>query len=409
MKILAVNVGSTSLKFKLFEINKAEERLLAWGRIVDISRPSSSYSFAVEGKDQITEIIKVDDYTEAIERIIQSLSTDASSVLAGMDELAAIGFKTVHARGINEATELTDEVLARMEDYNLLAPAHNPLYIDAIRIFKSLLPAKPMIGLFEPAFHQTMPEHAYLYGVPFDWYTKHGIRRYGFHGASHRYVAQRVCQILRVPPERLKIISCHLGGSSSITAIKGGKSLDTSMGFSPQSGVIHSTRPGDLDPFVLLYLMKKNGWSVDETVEQLCKKSGLLGLSGISGDYKTLERAAEQGDTGAVRALEVFIYGIQKYIGAYLVALGGVDVIVFTGGIGEQSPYIRAEICKALGFLGIRIDSAKNASAKGESEIQTPESLARIMVVPTNEELIVARATAELLEKGKCTGANAPS
>lgn len=401
MKILAVNVGSTSLKCKLFEINKTKEQLLVWCKIVDISRPSSKCLFAVEGKDQITEIRKVNDYTEAIERIIQFLSTEASSVLPSMRELAAIGFKTVHAQGISEATELTDEVLARMEDYNLVAPAHNPPYIEAIRKFKKLLPAKPMIGLFEPAFHQTIPDHAYLYGVPFDWYEKYGIRRYGFHGASHRYVAERVAQILRVAPEQLKIISCHLGGSSSITAIKNGKSIDNSMGFSPQSGVVQSTRPGDLDPFVLLYLMKKEGWGVDETVTRLCEQSGLLGLSGTSGDCKTLEQAAEQGDARAVRALRVFIYGIQKYIGAYLVVLGGVDVIVFTGGIGEQSSYMRTEICKALGFLGIRLDTAKNASTTGEAEIHTSESLVKILVVPTNEELIVARATAELLEKRK--------
>jgi acetate kinase len=399
MKILAVNVGSTSLKCKLFEINKTEERLLAWFKIVDISRSSSKCVFAVEGKDQITEITKVSGYTEAIERAIRFLSNEASSVLPSIRELAAIGFKTVHAQGISEATELTDQVLARMEDYTIVAPTHNPPYIEAIRKFKKLLSATPMIGLFEPTFHQTMPDHAYLYGVPFDWHKKYGIRRYGFHGASHRYVAERIPQILRIAPEQLKIISCHLGGSSSITPIKNGKSIDNSMGFSPQSGVIHSTRTGDLDPFVLLYLMKKEGWSVDEMVARLCEQSGLLGLSSISGDYKTLELAAEQGDARALRALRVFVYGVQKYIGAYLVALGGVDVIAFTGGIGEQSPYVREEICKPLAFLGIQLDPVKNSSASGEAEIQTSESLARILVVPTNEELIVARATAEMLEK----------
>jgi acetate kinase len=405
MKILSINVGSTSLKFKLFEINETQDQLLAWGRITDIAQPASKCILALQDKDQITETITVSDYTEAIARMIRFLSDKASSVLPSIDELAAVGFKTVHARDVTEAVELTDEILARMEEYNTVAPAHNPPYIDAIRKCKKVLPGKPMIGLFEPTFHQTIPEHAYLYGVPFSWYQKYGIRRYGFHGASHRYVAERVPQILGLLPKGLKIISCHLGGSSSITAIQNGKSIDNSMGFSPQSGVIHSTRSGDLDPFVLLYLMKKEGWSVDEAVSKLCEQSGLLGLSGITGDCKTLEQAAGEGDERAIRAVRVFIHGIQHYIGAYLVALGGLDAIVFTGGIGEQSPFIRAEVCKPLHFLGIHLDPVKNANAAGEAEIHASESQVKILVVPTDEELIVARATAELLKKRNITNA----
>jgi acetate kinase len=401
MMILVVNVGSTSLKFKLFAITPSPRtvEILAHGKIESIGQRSSHYSFSAHSSEPIIGSKPFSDYLSAIQEMIAFLTDTRSSILSTIEQLDAVAFKTVFAGFLPDAVELTDEVLLRMEDFSIVAPAHNPPYVRAIRTFRQLLPGKPLIGLFEPAFHATIPDYAYLYAVPLDWVERYGIRRYGYHGASHRYIAERVPELLRRSPIGLKLISCHLGGSSSITAIKDGKSIDTSMGFSPQSGVPHGSRPNDLDPFAVFYVMKREGWDIDQTAQVLCKQCGLLGLSGVSAEFKDIEAAIAQGNNRAQLALNVFTYNIRKYIGAYIVALEGLDVLAFTGGIGEHSPNVRENICTGLDFLGIKLDAAKNRRASGECDVSAPDSRVRILVVPTDEELIVARAAASLLAK----------
>jgi len=403
MKILVVNVGSTSLKFKLFSF--AQERykpedVVAEGKIEGIAQQESLFKFSARNGITKEGSHTFSDYTTGIQAIIEFLTDTESDVLGSLDELNAVAFKTVHCGYVPEGALLLDQgVLQKMEEFSLVAPAHNPPYVRAIRTFKELLPEKPMIGLFEPTFHRTKPPVAVHYGIPIELQEQYGIQRYGFHGASLRFIAERVPEILGRPAEGLRLIACHLGGSSSICAIKDGKSVDTSMGFSPQSGIIHSTRPDDLDPFVVLYLMKKKNWSVDEAVEYLCKHCGLKGLSGLhSGEFKIIEQEAQQGNPRAQLAVDVFIYGVLKYIGAYIVVLGGLDVLAFTGGIGERSPYVRERICRKLEFLGLHLDTGMNRKTVGvENCISTSDSRVTILVVPTNEEFIVARAAAELL------------
>jgi acetate kinase len=425
MMILVVNVGSTSLKFKLFSIAsvKGTEELLAQGKVERIGQRTSNFEFCRRASQTVKGSKPFPDYLRAIQEMINFLTDASSSVLASVEQLDAVAFKTVHAGYVPEAVELTDEVLGRMEEFSIVAPSHNPAYIRAIRTFRQLLPERPLIGLFEPSFHNTIPDYAYLYAVPLEWVERYGIRRYGFHGASHRYIAERVPEILGRPAKGLKLISCHLGGSSSIAAIKDGASIDTSMGFSPQSGVPHGSRPNDLDPFAILYLMKKEGWDVEQTANVLCTECGLLGLSGVSAEFKDIERAIAEGNKRAELAVNVFSYNIKKYIGAYIVALGGLDALAFTGGIGERSPNLRQRVCSGLEFLGIKLDKEKNliasslchserseestrrssrgAPASGEADVSTPDSAVHILIIPTNEELIVARAAAALLEKSR--------
>jgi acetate kinase len=401
MMILVVNVGSTSLKFKLFAITPRDntQELLAHGKIESIGQSSSHFDFSSRSSKPIKGSKIFSDYLPAIQEMITFLTDTRSGVLSTIEQLDAVAFKTVFAGFLPDAVELTDEILLRMEEFSIVAPAHNPPYVRAIRTFRQLVPGKPLIGLFEPAFHATIPDYAYLYAVPLDWVERYGIRRYGYHGASHRYIAERVPELLGRKAIGLKLISCHLGGSSSITAIKDGKSIDTSMGFSPQSGVPHGSRPNDLDPFAVFYVMKKEGWGIDQMAQVLCKQCGLLGLSGVSAEFKDIEAAIAQGNKRAQLALNVFTYNIRKYIGAYIVALEGLDALAFTGGIGEHSPHVREDVCSGLEFLGIKLDAAKNRRASGECDVSAADSQVRILVVPTNEELIVARAAASLLAK----------
>lgn len=403
MKILVVNVGSTSLKFKLFSFGKEQwraEDVIAEGKLEGIGQKESAYKFlsisgfARQGKQSFN------DYGSALRMILEFLLSDESRTISRLDELDAIAFKTVHCGFVPEKAVLIDEaVLQKMEEFSLVAPSHNPPYLRAIRTFKELLPDKPLIALFEPSFHRTIPAEAVHYGLPFEWREEYRIQRYGFHGASHCYIAERTPQLLKRSAQGLRLISCHLGGSSSICAIKDGKSIDTSMGFSPQSGVIHSTRPDDVDPFVVLYLMKKKGWTPEEAMTVLCTECGLKGLSGLGGgEFKILEQEAKKGNPRAKLAVDVFIYGVRKFIGAYIVALAGLDALVFTGGIGEGSPYVRELTCRKLEFLGIHLDESKNNQPFPlEKFINTDDSAVKILVIPTNEEFIVARAAAEFL------------
>ena len=393
MNILIVNVGSTSLKYKLFVF--PEETILAQGKIERIGSKEAIVSYTASGKSDFQTIKNIPDYPRAIQQAISGLTDKTNGVIENLNQIAAIGFKTVIAKGISGTVILDESVLSAMEEYIPVAPSHNPPYINAIRSFKKLCPEIPLVGLFEPTFHQEIPEYAYQLGVPQKWVESYGIRKYGYHGASHRYIAE---QATRIIGKEYNLISCHLGGSSSLCAIKNGMSIDTSMSFSPQSGIMHANRIGDLDPFAVLYIMDQEHLTTTQMRNILCKESGLAGLSGIKGgDMRDIEKAAEQNDSRANLAIATFVYGIQKYIGAYLVALGGLDILAFTGGIGENSSLIRKQVCSPLSFLGILLDEQKNQSARGETALHSPESKSLIWVIPTNEELIVARAVREVI------------
>jgi len=395
MKILVANVGSTSFKYRLFEMDTESE--LASGRVENIGMATSRLSHRLGG-EAMTEITKpVATYPEAIRATLEFLLARGRRVLRALSELSAVAFKVVHAKGVGGTQFLTGQVLAAMEEYNLVAPAHNPPYLRAIRIFQELVPEVPCVGVFETAFHSTIPQYASAYAVPPEWSEKYGVRRYGFHGASHRFIAERVPQLLSRASPGLRIISCHLGGSSSLCAIRDGKSVDTTMGFSPQSGLPQSTRVGDLDPFAVLYVMAKERLSVGQMVERLCKGSGLLALSGFSGDMRDLQEAASRGDEKARLAIESFCYAVRRGIGALAASLEGLDVLVFTGGIGERGASIRRRVCEGLRWLGVELEEASNEVGNGERVISRSDSKVLVLVIPTNEEIIVAREAAALL------------
>jgi acetate kinase len=397
--ILIVNVGSTSFKYKLYAMEN--ETILSEGKIERVGKPDSKVIHRTKGRKKVEKIANIGDYAAAIQEMVDLLTDPEVGAVKKLKKINAVAFKTVHAKGVNDAVLINDLVVDAMEAYNGLVPAHNPPYINAIKIFKQLLPELPLVGVFETAFHRDMPETARVYGVPYEWYEKHGIRRYGFHGASHRYIAETVPKLLKkVDPQNLRIISCHLGGSSSMCAIRNGVSIDTTMGFSAQEGLVNSTRCGDLDPFVPLYMIEKQGLSVEEVRQALCKQGGLAGIAGSSGDVRDLLVKEKEGDRRAKLALDVFIYGVKKYIGAYFVALGGADAVVFTGGIGENGIEVRSRICDSdLAALGIKIDPDKNAANTPDASIAAKTSRVDVLVVPTNEELIVAREALRVLKR----------
>ncbi|MBI3735569.1 acetate/propionate family kinase [Candidatus Sumerlaeota bacterium] len=399
IRVLVVNVGSTSLKFKLIVFDAKDLRtpaaVPAEGRLEGIGRPKSVYKMTIEGKIEQGET-SLSNYDEALKKVLGALGAAGGE---GMTNLSAIGFKPVHARKVPlDAVEMDEDVLARMAEYNSVCPAHNPPVIAAVRSFRKMLPQVPCIGLFEPAFHKTLAPEVFTESVPTEWIAEFGIRKYGFHGASHRYIAERTPEYLGIPASELKIVSCHLGGSSSITAIRDGKSVETTMSFSAQSGVPQGTRCGNIDPFIPIFLMKEKGWSLDQTAEALAKKSGLLGMSGVSAEFREIEEAAKSGNSRAARAIEVYVYQVQCGIAQMTVALEGMDTLVFTGGIGERGIETRAKICSRLRHLGVELDTAKNAAANGiEAAIQSAHSRVRILVLPTNEELIIAREAAMIV------------
>ncbi len=401
IRILVVNVGSTSLKFKLFVFDPANlekaSSIPAEGRLEGIGRPKSVYKISIGGAVEQGET-SFANYDAALKKILDAL---AASGVEGLDRLSAIGFKPVHAREVPlELVEMDEDVLGRMAEYNSVCPAHNPPVIAAVRSFRAMLPDVPCVGLFEPAFHQTLPPEAYTESVPLEWIAEFGIRKYGFHGASHRYIAERAPAYLGIPASDLKIVSCHLGGSSSITAIRNGQSVETTMSFSAQSGVPQGTRCGHIDPFIPIFLMKEKGWSLEQTAEALAKKSGLLGLSGVSAEFREIEQAAKEGNDRARRAIEVYIYQVQCEIARMTIALGGINTLIFTGGIGERGADTRAAIVSRLRHLGVSMDEEKNAGAIGvESEIQSSNSRVRILVLPTDEEWIIARDAAIFLKR----------
>jgi acetate kinase len=394
MKILVCNIGSTSLKYQLFEM--PAETVLGRGRIERVGASVSPLQYGTE-RGAMEKEIPIPTYRDAVQTALDLLTSREHGCLSRLDDIAGVGFKTVLAGDVTGSVLLTDDVLAKMEEYAPVAPSHNPPYVRAIQIFRDLLPQTPLVGVFEPHFHVTMPEYASVYGIPYDWTTTLGVRRYGFHGASHHYIAERVPQLLGVPSDSLKIISCHLGGSSSICAIRAGKSLDTSMGFSAQSGLLMARRNGDFDVFAIPYLLSK-GLTLEDIFDGLSRNGGLLGISGVSEDMRDLEAAAAQGNTRAELAIEAFVYGAKKLIGSYVAALNGVDALAFTGGMGERGANVRARICRDLDALGIYLDDERNAACVGTEGVISPEEArVNVLVIPANEEIIVARETVAVI------------
>ena len=393
MKVLVANLGSTSFKYRLFDM--ADERQLARGGIERIGSPESRSTVEI-GDARRETTARVPDHAAAVRQCLEQLTDPEIGCLRDAGEVAAIGFKAVHGGSQSGVQRVTGELLAAMEDMSEVAPAHNPPYIAAMRLLSEKLPEIPLVAAFETGFHQTVPDRNRTYPAPYEWAEKYHVRRWGFHGASHRYIGTRIAEILG--RDDLRVISCHLGGSNSLCAMRGGQSVATSMGMSPQSGVPHNNRAGDFDPFAIPVIMKHTGQSLGEVLADLAERSGLLGLSGLSGDVRDLEEAAAGGNARARLALDVFTSDVRHSLGAMLTELGGADAIVFTGGIGENGVNIRTAVVGGLDELGISLDPQANAKAKGECRISTPESRTQIWVVPTNEELIVARQTKQLLE-----------
>ena len=395
MKILVANLGSTSFKYRLLDM--ADERQLARGGIERIGA-AESRCFVEIDKYQEEQTVAVPDHAVAVQKCLEQLTAAETGCLKSADEVAAIGFKAVHGGRVSGVQRVTVEILDAMEQMCQVAPAHNPPYIAAMRQLAERLPGIPLVAAFETGFHATLPDRQRYYACPYEWADTLHIKRWGFHGASHRYIAHRIAELLS--RDDLRVVSCHLGGSSSLCAIRGRKSAATSMGMSPQSGLPHNNRVGDFDPFALPVVMQATGKSLDEVLADLAERSGLLGLSGVSGDVRDLEQAAAGGHARAQLALDVFTTDIRRHLGSLLVELGGADVLVFTGGIGENGVNIRDQVCTRLEELGIRLDLAANRAARGEARISTDDSRTQIWIVPTNEELIVARQTKQLLERG---------
>ncbi len=394
MKILVANLGSTSFKYRLFDM--AGQAQLARGSVERIGSPESRCMAEIGDRRQ-ERTARVADHAEAVRQCLDQLTDPQTGCLADSSEISAIAFKAVHGGRLSGVQRVEPDVLAAMEEFADVAPAHNPPYIAAMRLLSEKLPDIPLVAVFETDFHRTIPDCNRYFAVPFDWAEKHLVRRWGFHGASHRYIAERTAEL--IGPGR-RIISCHLGGSSSLCAIRDGLSVATSMGFSAQSGLPQSNRAGDFDPFALPIIMKQTGKSLDEVLAELSGRSGLLGLSGTSGDLRDIEKSAGDGDARAKLAWDVFVAAVRHYLGAYLVELGGADAIVFTGGIGENRPAFRNAVCRDLEELGIVLDVKANESAAGEAKINAADSRVQIWIVPTNEELIVARQAAKLLSEG---------
>ena len=396
MKILVINCGSSSLKYQLF--NMDNEEVLSKGLVERIGIEGSRINHSKTGMDKIVIEASVPDHTAGIKLVLDALLHPEHGSLKSLGELSAVGHRVVHAgEKFAFSVKLTEEVINALRECVPLAPLHNPANIMGIEAVTNALPDIPQVGIFDTAFHQTMPKHAYIYGIPYEYYEKHGIRRYGFHGTSHYYVANRAAEILGKPIESLKIVTCHLGNGSSITAVDGGKSVDTTMGFTPLPGVLMGTRSGDIDPAIIPFLVKTEGKDVFEVDSILNKKSGIQGISGVSSDMRDIEEAMGKGNERARLAYDVLAYGIRKQIGAYSAAMGGIDVLVFTAGIGENDCNLRADICKGLEFMGISVDLGKNDNMRGKEKIISHDGAkVSVIVVPTNEELVIARDTKRL-------------
>ncbi len=398
MNVLVINAGSSSLKYQL--LNPATGDLLAKGLCERIGIDGKfTYKPQVEGKEKLDAVdVAMPTHAEAIAAVLDALVDPKNGVIASMKEIDAVGHRVVHGgEKFASSVVITDEVMAAIEECNPLAPLHNPANIIGIKACQEKMPGVPMVAVFDTAFHQTMPAKAYTYAIPYEYYENDKMRRYGFHGTSHRYVSQRCAEILGKPIEELKIVSCHLGNGSSITAIDGGKSVDTSMGLTPLAGLPMGTRSGDMDAGIMEFIMKKYNMSMADMMTTLNKKSGVLGISGVSSDFRDLDNAAAEGNQRAALAVEVFEYGVRKMIAEYAAAMGGVDAVVFTAGVGENSADMRLHFVDGLQFMGIEIDPEKN-NIRGEERIVSPDGAkVKVLVIPTNEELMIAKDTAELV------------
>lgn len=396
MNILVINCGSSSLKYQL--INSETEGVLAKGLCERIGI-DGMLTYQPEGGEKEKSEIAMPTHTEAINAVLAALTNEKSGVIKSLSEVGAVGHRVVHGgEKFTSSCLINDESMKAIEECNDLAPLHNPANLIGIRACQELMPGVPMVAVFDTAFHQTMPDVAYTYGIPYEYYEKYKVRRYGFHGTSHSYVSKRTAEIVGKPYDQMKIIVCHLGNGASISAVNCGKSVDTSMGLTPLEGLVMGTRSGDLDPAIIDFVGKKEGLSLDEMNEVLNKKSGMLGISGVSSDGRDLEAAAETGNKRAQLALDVFDYRVIKYIGAYAAAMNGVDAIAFTAGIGENNIKMRKDVCNSLTYLGVKLDEEKNNVRGEERIISADDSKVQVLLVPTNEELAIARETLALVK-----------
>lgn len=398
MKVLVANLGSTSFKYRLYDL--PSEVQLARGGIDRIGQSASACFVEINGQKR-ESTRPVNDHAEAVGMCLEQLTDSEFGCLKSVDEVAAIGFKAVFAGNMSGVRVVNDALLQKMEDLSDIAPAHNPMYAKAMRQLQKAFPKIPLVAALETAFHDTIPAENRLYAIPYEWSEEYEIKRWGFHGASHRFLNTRMAQLLG--RNDLKIITCHLGGSNSLCAAKAGKSQATSMGMSPQTGLLHNNRVGDFDPFALPILLRKTGKSLEKILEELSSKGGMLGISGISQDARDIEEAAAKGNARAQLALDVFVASIRQYLGSYLTVLGGADAIVFSAGIGENSTVIREAVCRNMEWAGIELDKNKNQTLPrgSEAKISTDSSRVQIWVVPTNEEIVVARQTVEALEASR--------
>ena len=398
MNILVINCGSSSLKFQL--IDSETEKCIAKGLCERIGIEGSRITYTPDGGEKEQTVTPMPNHTEAIRLVLEALTNPKTGVVKSLDEIGAVGHRIVHGgEKFAASTIITDDVMKAIEECNDLAPLHNPANLIGINACKKLMPTTPMVAVFDTAFHQTMPEEAYMYGLPYEYYEKYKIRRYGFHGTSHSYVSRKAAEVLGKKYEDLKIIVCHLGNGASVSAVKNGKCVDTSMGLTPLEGLIMGTRSGDIDPAIMEFIAHKEGKNIDEIMTVLNKKSGVYGLSNnLSSDFRDLEDGYNRGDEHCIRTMNTYCYRVAKYIGSYVAAMNGVDVICFTAGIGENAPLVRSLVCEHLGFLGVSIDEDANHKRGEEIAISTPDSKTTVMVIPTNEELAIARETVSLVK-----------
>ncbi|MCI8609182.1 MAG: acetate kinase [Firmicutes bacterium] len=390
MKVLVINCGSSSLKYQVLDMTN--EMLLAKGLVERIGMEGSVITHEKIGMDKFKLVTPMEDHKDAIEQVLMAVQDKNHGVVASMNEIGAVGHRVVHAgEKYAESVLITEEVIKALEECIELAPLHNPPNLLGIAACRQLMPNTPMIAVFDTAFHQTMPPESYIYAIPYEYYTKHGIRRYGFHGTSHKYVAQRASAMLNINLDELKLITCHLGNGASVSAIKRGKCIDTSMGFTPLEGLVMGTRSGDIDPAIVTYIREKENLPQGVANEILNKKSGVLGISGVSSDFRDLEAAVEDGNERAMLALQVFAHKVRFYIGAYIAEMNGCDAIVFTAGVGENDVMMRELICNNLGNLGIKLDPIKNKVRGKETIISMEDAKVKLLLIPTNEELMIAR------------------
>ena len=398
MKVLVINCGSSSLKYQVLEMDN--EQLLAKGPVERIGMDGSVITHEKIGNDKVKTEVPMKDHKDAIAQVLAAVQDSDHGVVKDMAEIGAVGHRVCHA-GEKYASSvlLTEDVIKALEECVELAPLHNPPNLLGIAACKELMPNTPMVGVFDTAFHQTMPPHAYLYAIPYEYYEKYKIRRYGFHGTSHKYVAQKAAQMLNVNVNDLKIITCHLGNGASVSAIKHGRCINTSMGFTPLEGLVMGTRCGDIDPAIVTYIRKKENLPQGAVNEILNKKSGVLGISGVSSDFRDLEEAVNEGNERAALALRIFAQKVRFYIGAYIAEMNGVDAIVFTAGVGENDISMREIICTDLGNLGIKLDPIANKVRGKETIISSEDSKVKLLLIPTNEELMIARDTNEIVNR----------